>query len=113
LLAALPPAITALAIVALIGHAGARRPAPPPTLVLGPDGTIRLPGVAQGAVVLCADSRVTPFWVRLSWQEPASRRELLLFADQLGRPDWARLSAGLRRGALGCGGNRVDQADLR
>ena len=91
----------AAALVAVVGHAIARRPrAPPGRIVLTGDAHCTVPEWHAGRLRRGTRTLVCPYWVTLDCDAGFWRRDLVLFADQLGAEDWARLRAFLAR--MGC-----------
>jgi hypothetical protein len=89
------------ALLAVLGHAIARRPrAAPGRVVLTADGHCAVPEWRDGRLRLGARTLVCPYWIRLDCDAGSWRRDLVLFADQLDYQEWARLRAFLAR--MGC-----------
>lgn len=87
-----------LAILAVIVHGVVRRPRVSPELiVVAEDGGCVVPEWHTGRQVLGARTRLCPYWISLEFGTGPHRRDILLFKDQLGREQWTRLAAVLRR----------------
>jgi hypothetical protein len=87
-----------VAVAAVLRHAVARKPLPAPALILvHPDGTCEVPDWDAERLPLAERTTVCSGWVRLSFRTGLGRRDLLLFADQLGEIEWRRLRALLER----------------
>jgi len=86
--------------VALLAHGALRRPARPMPVCRNPDGTWSLPALGLDGLALRPGTAAGPFWARLALGAEGARTvTVLLLADQLGREDWRRLQAELRRRA--------------
>jgi hypothetical protein len=97
LLVALPwaPRLGLLAVVA--AHALFRLPARTPTsIVVAADATYLVPEWGLGPAPLGPRTVVCAYWIRLDLGG-SPRRDILLFSDQLGADQWARLRALLER----------------
>jgi hypothetical protein len=91
------PIRVALAAAALI-HGSLCRPRELPTLlIVGKDGSWRVPEWGAETLLLAAPTYVTPFGIDLYLGIGPERRHLILLADQLERTEWTRLNALLRR----------------
>jgi len=89
------------AIVVVLVHGVLRRPrASPAAIVVGEDGGCVVPEWWAGRQELDARTRVCPYWINLSFGTGPHRRDLLLVKDQIGRDDWSRLAAVLRRARI-------------
>lgn len=98
MLTGVPWPVRAAALLAVAGHAIARRPRPlPRQIMLTADGDCAVPEWHSGSARLGARTLVCPYWVRLDCRVGAARRDLLLFSDQLSAQEWARLRALLAR----------------
>jgi hypothetical protein len=87
-----------VAIAAVLRHAVARKPLPAPALiVVHPDGTCEVPAWGAERLPLTERTAICPGWVRLCFRTGLGRRDVLLFADQLGEIEWRRLRALLER----------------
>ena len=85
-------------LVALLGHAIARRPrSQPKRIVVTADAHCAVPEWCAGPLRLGARTLVCPHWIRLDCDAGSWRRDLVLFADQLDAGEWARLRALLAR----------------
>lgn len=97
-LLAVPVACRALALVGLVAHAVARRPARGPgTIELCADGSCTVPEWGAANRDLGPDTLVAPFWVRLDLGPGIRPRYIFLFADQMGPEAWRRMRALLFR----------------
>lgn len=84
-------------LLGVLAHALLRRwPDCPARLVVGGDGSCRVPEWGPETLRLAPRTRLTPFVIDLRFG-PGPQGRVLLLADQLEREDWARLSAILRR----------------
>jgi hypothetical protein len=93
-----PGPVKALAVIAIVAHGVARRPAASPALVIvSEDGFCAVPQWQPGRSPLGSRTLVCPFWVRLDLAHGSRRRDLLLIADQLQPEQWRRLRALLAR----------------
>ena len=91
----------AVAIVAVLGHAAWRRPAPPPGVIeFGADGACSIPGLGLPPLALGTRTRLSPFWLHIVAGSGAETLDILLLVDQLEPDDWRRLSAILRRASV-------------
>jgi hypothetical protein len=87
-----------VAFAAVLRHAVACKPLPTPALILvHSDGTCEVPGWDAERLPLAERTAICPGWVRLCFRTGLGRRDLLLFADQLGEIEWRRLRALLER----------------
>jgi hypothetical protein len=91
------PVRAALAFAAL-SHAALCRPRALPTLlIVGKDGSWRVPEWGGERLPLAAQTRLTALGIDLYLGIGPGRRHLVLLADQLDRVEWVRLNALLRR----------------
>jgi hypothetical protein len=87
-----------LAAAAIVGHAALRRPSAPPRLVIvSADGCCVVPEWGDTQWALGARTVVCPFWIRLDVRLGPTRRDILLFADQVPPDAWRRVRALLMR----------------
>lgn len=87
-----------LACIALaIGHALARKPSRPTTLLRHEDGSWSLPERGMTRLALREGTSLGPFWIALHFAAGGQRASLLLLRDQLDRETWRALQAELRR----------------
>jgi hypothetical protein len=85
-------------MLGIAGHAALRRPAPPPGLLLvASDGMCRVPELDPRWLPPGPHTRLAAYWVSLSFDEDRSRRDILLWVDQIDAASWARLRARLLR----------------
>ncbi len=97
-LTGVPWLVRAAALLAVAGHAIARRPRPvPKRIMLTADAEYAVPEWHSGRARLGARTLVCPYWIRLDCRLGSERRDLVLFADQLSVEEWARLRAFLAR----------------
>jgi hypothetical protein len=98
LLVAWPSALRIAALALIAAHAVARWPRVTPVSVLvGADATCLVPEWGIGRAPLGPRTIVCTYWLRLDVGVGPLRRDLLLFTDQLGPDEWARLRAALER----------------
>jgi hypothetical protein len=98
LLTAWPSPVRLAAVLGVLAHGVARRPRPPPRLILvGADALCAVPDLFAGLRALGARTVVCPFWIRLDLGTSLGRRDILLCIDQLGPEEWARLRGLLDR----------------
>ena len=84
--------------VAVLTHAAACRPGPLPTLlIVGKDGSWRVPDWGGETLRLASRTRLTHFGIELHLGFGPERRHLVLLVDQLEPVEWARLNALFRR----------------
>jgi hypothetical protein len=97
-LVGVPWLVRGAALVAVVGHALARRPrAAPGRIVLTADAHCAVPEWSAGRLRLGARTLVCPYWIRFDLDAGSRRRDFVLFADQLEPGEWARLRAVLAR----------------
>jgi hypothetical protein len=90
-----------LAGVLTLGHAWWRRPRrPAASLAVAADGSCRIHDWGPDVLTLTDRTRISPFVLDLHLRKGPRALRLLLVADQVGRDDWARLSAILRRASV-------------
>jgi hypothetical protein len=98
LLVAWPLASRVVALAAIAAHAVARRPrATPVSVLVGSDATCLVPEWGVSRAPLGPRTVVCAYWIRLDVGVVPPRRDILLFIDQLGPDQWARLRALLER----------------
>ena len=87
-----------LAVLAVVVHAVAARPAATPTPILvAEDGSCRVPALEAAWLVPGPRTRLGAHWLRLSLLGGERTRDILLCVDQVDAASWARLNARLRR----------------
>jgi hypothetical protein len=91
------PLRLALAAAALTHGAVCRPRALPALLIVGQDGSCRVPEWGDERLPLAAATCLTPFGIDLYLGIGPGRRHLMLLADQLEHTEWTRLNALLRR----------------
>jgi len=87
-----------VAVAAVLRHAVVCGPQPGPALLfLHPDGNCTVPAWGAERVPLDDRTVIGAWWVRLGFGASLGRRDILLFADQVGEVEWRRLCALLER----------------
>jgi len=82
-------------------HAWWRRPRPrAASLTVAADGSCRIHECGPDVMTLTDRTRITPFVLDLHFRSGPRALRVVLLADQLGRDDWVRLSAILRRASV-------------
>jgi hypothetical protein len=98
LLVAWPSGFRVAALAATAAHAVARRPrATPVSVLVGSDATCLVPEWGVPPAALGPRTVVCTYWIRLAVGVAPSRRDILLFIDQLDPDQWAQLRALLER----------------
>lgn len=93
-----PWPLSLAALGAILCHAVARRPRRAPGLILvSADAGCTVPDWEVDRLALGERTVVCSHWIRLDIGTGPRRRDLVLFADQLGRDEWTRLRALLER----------------
>ncbi len=97
-LVAVPTPVKALTLLALVGHAVARRPGGAPSVIqFAADGSCAVPEWETPSRPLGPATLICPYWIRLHVNPGRGQRYILLFADQVTTHEWRRLRALLAR----------------